>query len=519
MTIQEYVNWMFNSKTEAAYLCIGLTAFFILAALGELFSGLRRGVAKQLLHAIFTAVSLFISFLITEALIKELHTLFESYTLSDMLRGIESVIPSIKLDSSVHEVLAAINPHLAELILTLPIATVLAPVAFLIIFAVVTIVARIIFWIVSKIVPRGEGIVSRVLGMAVGLCEGVLVASLTLLPFAAISDSVGVAAEKLAQSDAENKELTAFYEDYAAPMKATPLFSLTYALGGEIMLDEFAKVDVGYGEIDMREELGCAVDIISSLTSLKDVNWASLTPEQKNSVVHMIDSIRSSEYFTDVFAGVFVTVANITDNIEVGEEGELLSSLYSDMLTVFKTSTKQTVSNDLLTFKNMYFMLHDENILSAYNGEGGPEDVLDALIATDDAGDTVISRLIGILSDNPRTSPLVTTLTKLSVSIMAQSLGLGEEAAEVYENVKDGINGILSINHEDYATPDEYKEAVADTLNATLSEQGINLDSEIIDGMADFVEKNFKEHDELSDEDINKIILSYYDAFVSLRAN
>ena len=36
-------------------------------------------------------------------------------------------------------------------------------------------------------------------------------------------------------------------------------------------------------------------------------------------------------------------------------------------------------------------------------------------------------------------------------------------------------------------------------------------------GMADYVEKNYKEHSALSDEDINKIILSYYDSLIKTK--
>ncbi len=519
MTLQEYVNWMFTSGTEAAYLCIGLSAFFVLASLGEFFSGFRRGIGRELLHAVFTVVSLFLSFIITNALIGELHTLFSSHTIADMLEGIESAIPNLEISADIHNIIASIDTHLAELILTLPIATLVAPIAFLVIFAIVNILARIVFWIVGRVVPARQGFVSGILGMAVGLAEGVIVASLSLLPFAAVSDTISYAVEEMAEDDVQNEQITAFYEDYVKPMSETPVFTLTYMLGGEAMLDEFASVDVGYGEIDMRDELGCAVDIISSLAAFKETDWTSLTADEQAALSHIVDTISDSEYFSDVFSGLFITVSNMSDTLGLGnEEGELFGALLDDMMLIFKTSTRENIALDLNTFKNMYFILLDSGILSAYNGEGGSDAVLDALISTDSEGKTAITRIIDTLSLNPRTSPIVSTLTKLSVSIMAESLGLDEDAAAIYENVKDGVNDILSINHEDYATPEEYKAAVADSLEGTLSGQGITLEREIIDGMADYVEKNFKEHDELSDEDINKIILSYYDAFVGMNA-
>ena len=520
MTIQEYFSWMFSAGTEAAYLCMGLTAFFVLASLGEFFAGARRGIGRQLLHGVFTVIALFGSYIITEMIITELHTFFSNYTVSDMLMGIESATPDgLGISEDIYNLIASIDTHLAELILTVPVATLVAPVAFLIIFAIVNLLLKIIFWIFGRIVPGRRGIASGALGMLVGLAEGVIVASLSLLPFAAISNVIGDAVLEMSENNIENEEITSFYDEYVEPVRETPIFTLTYKLGGEAMLENWAKVELGYGEIDMRVELSHVLDIISALASFEETDWTSLTDSERDSLNHIVDTVCSSEYLSDVFSGLFITLSNMSEDGESGDEGELFAALVDDMLEIFRTSTKDNVALDVKTFKNMYFILLDENILTAYNGEGGSDEVLDALVRTDSDGKTAITRIIDTLSDNPRTAPMVSTLTKLSVSIMAESLGLDESAAEIYDNVKDGVNDILSIDHEDYASPEEYKEAVADSLETTLTEQGITLEREIIDGMADFVEKNFKEHDELSDEEINRIILSYYDAFVSLGVN
>lgn len=131
---------------------------------------------------------------------------------------------------------------------------------------------------------------------------------------------------------------------------------------------------------------------------------------------------------------------------------------------------------------------------------------------------TVISKLIEVVKSNQRTSPLLTTLTKLSVTIMAESMGLGEDAEELYEDIKTGVNDILAIDPESYSDPAEYEAAVGDSIETTLAEQGIELEREVIDEMASAAADICRENDieELTDEQISDILLKYYDGVIAL---
>ena len=79
----------------------------------------------------------------------------------------------------------------------------------------------------------------------------------------------------------------------------------------------------------------------------------------------------------------------------------------------------------------------------------------------------------------------------------------------------------LSISKED-KTEEEYKAEVSTSLDTILKDNGIELDTEIVDGMADYIYENYddlnmaglEEGSELSEQKMNDIIFSYFDAYM-----
>ena len=108
--------------------------------------------------------------------------------------------------------------------------------------------------------------------------------------------------------------------------------------------------------------------------------------------------------------------------------------------------------------------------------------------------------------------PLVTMLTKLSLSIMMNDVGV-EKGNEVYDTVKEGVTGVISIDKTQYETEEEYVDAVSDSLDKTLNDHDIDLAPEIVDSMAKYVADNYSDLEEITDDEINDTILSYYEAY------
>ena len=102
-----------------------------------------------------------------------------------------------------------------------------------------------------------------------------------------------------------------------------------------------------------------------------------------------------------------------------------------------------------------------------------------------------------------------------------------EEIEELYTNVHSGVSNILSIEFaydpEQYETEEEYKEVyteqISTELEQTLTNNGITgVDEETLNEMATIIaDKNIERQaagdTEITDQDVNDAILSYYEAY------
>ena len=197
-----------------------------------------------------------------------------------------------------------------------------------------------------------------------------------------------------------------------------------------------------------------------------------------------------------------------------GEIEPPFDSLISSAISIFGTSTPDNLGEDLATIRDIYFIFSDDGVLVAI--ENG-EDLSDVLTRYDDNGDTTVEKIIDAIKANERAKPLLTELTKISMTIISSELGLGDDATEIYESVKSDINDVLAIDKDDYATTEEYEAAISDQLEIALADNGIELDRGIVDNMSGYIAENYSDTEELTDEEFNDILLSYYDAYLEYK--
>jgi hypothetical protein len=218
---------------------------------------------------------------------------------------------------------------------------------------------------------------------------------------------------------------------------------------------------------------------------------------------------------------------------------EPLKSLMIDILAVFESSDGVTIKEDLNTFCDLYFLLCNEGVLSvAMPGEGqeGDDDaVMDALMKEDANGKSTVDRAVVILDSNPRTKAMVSSLVKISIAYATDALKdaaaesggaiTTEQIEEVYNNVKAGINEVVKIDRNDYATHDEYKGAVSDSLENFVVDNGFVEESfieehreevdEVLSVVSDHVIENFAGLEEVSDAQLIGVLFEYYTAYAN----
>lgn len=522
----------------APWVIFGIMAFLVL--IGAL-KGLRRGIQRQTVRTATIILSIVLSVVAIKIGYGRIFSYLDAMTVEELVdKGIELGILSSSDDLSV---LYNLEMATLEYVLAIPLTLILAPLVFVVLFIVISAIMLIVHAIVSGVLgfkkKKNNG-VTRLCGMALGAVQGLLVSAMVLLPFVGLSDLAAGAMDTMRDNTSASEteqELVTAYDENVKPITECASMKIMGVCGGKIVYNIVATTSVEGESFNMRGEVDTVLAVYSDYSSLEGMEWHSLKPEDKAAIESMIDKIEKSDYFAPLLASVARSLSKtVTDGGMLDDVEEPMKTLFFDMFGIFATSTKDNFFTDVDTILDLYYLFSDEGILAAVvdtddGGEitdtpsdGEETDIMKLLAKKDAAGDTVISRAISLLQDNPRTAPIVTSLMKLSLSMMVNTAGddiagdtglTAEEIEEVYDNVKQGLNDVVQIKKEDYASDEAYKEAVSASLDETFRANDIELDADIIDVVADHVIENFGDVEEVTDEHIVEVVLEYYEAFLN----
>lgn len=495
---------------------VGLVA--LLAIIGAI-KGARRGICRQVIRSLTVVLAVVICFF----LVHWAQGQYPEYSGMTMGEAAEQARLSEQYASLGQEYIDLINcfePEEAVALAAVPVTTVAFPILFVVAFVLISALLLIVHAIVSGILgfsKRRNNFFTRLLGMALGALQGAAVAGLLLMPLAGL---LGIAHDSVEEVRAARQEeepasqAVEYYDEYIAPVADCPVLTAVNRFGGDLLFRELNKVRVNGQDVDMREQTVTLVAVFGEAMDLQGANFSELTAQNKATIVRMTDRLTDSPYMMGIFAGVMRgTVNALEGGYLTVTMNEPYNSTFHNCVHVFADSSAENLPADIETLRNIYFLLSDDGVLVAI-AEGDDTGITDALTGEDESGELVIRRVIRELDKNGHTKPLVTELSKLSVALMAGSFGdgLSEDVVATYENLKTGLQDVAALQKEDYENEEEYKAAVSVKLDETLKEEGIELETEIVDQMADYVAENYSGA-ELSDADVDDILLSYYEAY------
>ena len=514
MTPTEYLSFAFSAQNTSAVVGLVLIIFVAVCTLGGIGAGWRRGLFRQILHTVSVAVSFVASFMLTRTATLQIGPEFSKTSPEEMA---SALLANGIIDEPTANILSNVDSAAVEAVITLLFSTLFASVIFVVCYLAVSIFVKLIYFIISRFIPKHKKLSTRIPSVLLAVCESFIAASLILTPFVAVVDICDGFTTALTEEGEGDSELCAFLESEINIHKSSPVIMGAKLVGADDIATAFATVTDGESAHDMREELYTGITIYANITELEGINWQELNAGTKASINHLISSLTDSEFYATITASLLHTVAaSIEDGYIAIEAEEPFADFFAEVVGVFTGCTKDTVKNDVNTFKDVYFVLSDRGVLVAMSDS--TDSLTDALVATNSKGETVINEVIGILkAGGERTKPIITTLTKLSVAVIADNLGLDENTAELYDNVKDSLNTLLSEmpDKESFDDPAEYKEEVSDQISKALADNGIELEENITDGIADYyINSGLDEYENLGDDEINDIILSYYDAYL-----
>ena len=524
---------MFNTDTIGSIASLVILGFAAIMILSGLLWGLKRGFSKSVVRLLTVALAAVASFFMCRFALDWVDGFVEEKTLEEIIRTVYSGYDTI--DVKYRNLIASVDTTTAYDLAKIVVALLVLPLAFVVFFLVIKAILFIIYAILSSVlglVSYKKGLLSTLGGMAVGALQGALICAIILLPlagFTTISSELRTPLTESSQSTSDEPDGTegtgtaftaeALYTEILDDVIESPVLTAINKLGGSLVFKSITTVKTDAGKIDMSAEAVSLVDVVFSFTELKGADFKQLSPESQQKLLDLNAKVADDAYLSGIVSGILRSVAKASDGGALTIPApEPFDTLIKDSIGVFSTSDRTNLKGDIETILKVYFILSDHGVMASMEG-GGSEELLDSLIKTDQDGNTAVSLIISEFEKNPRMSFMVSNLAKLSISIMADSMGLDADAQETYEEVKSDLKGALELNSSDFDSEEEYKAAVSNKVDEALKKQEIELGEEKIAGITDYIAENYSDTEEISDADIDSTLLSYYDAYLKSLEN
>ena len=500
-----------------------IIVLFIVFIVWEMLHGLRRGIFRQITHTACMLLAAVGAFVLTKLL---WNGALDKYpTTESLLAEVDGIVT---LSDSVYSVALEFDVEILRLLLALPMGVLVLPLVFTLIFAVLNLLVKLIYLIIRLIfhIKRGRGPAKRLTGLLLGAIEGAIVASIILLPAANIADigseisGAFVSGDEVSAASADEGTESEGLVDTIGGVLSNPILKIVNAVGGRAVCGSFATVEIDGEKVNLKEEMISLLNLYAGeANTLAGADFSCLTSEQRESLETLVLGAVDSPYLSKIAAELISGFATAIDNGDIPLEVEApYNFIIDEAVAIFKTSSTKTLPADAETLLNVYFILDESRVIESIEGGGA----VDVLVTKNSEGKTVIDRLVDEMNANERTRGLVTALTKLSLSILSSQVTAGADTTEIYESVKADLNSeVLKVKKEDYGSEDEYMDALSESVDTVLTDIGVELEPEIVEGIAGFVDENFISQGitELDDTQINDIILSYYDYYLEHQSN
>ena len=507
-----------------AYISLAIYIIMGVAIIGGILFGLGRGFGKTVIRLVTVVISLIAAYIIASSLSGWIATFFEGKTLNDTIFAFSSWVGSfvpgfaVNIPEEIQNILNYFDPQTAQNLVSLVLCLFISPVIFVAVFYVLKTASMLIYWLLTLMCGMigKKSLLSVLGGGLVGAIQGVVISLVLLIPIAGFSQLAAEARVAVQESDAPEYTKVQVEEVYATYLDSTlnnPILHTLNAFGADAMFAGLTTATINDYTADMGEEAKEMFLIYVNGISLADIDIYNPTPWREH-LIRVTEAIGQQRFTATTVSGILRSLANALEGgaIVIPAEDPYKSLLY-DMFKTLQTSNKDNIEGDLKTLVNIYLIMGEHDLIREMI-EGTSDGLIDKMLIKTDSGEIVIDLIIDELGKNPRTTLLLDSFAKLSVAALSNSVNLGEDATELYNNVKDGVNDVLKTNKEDYETEEEYKEALGENLDNTLKENGITLDEEIISEMTNYIAENYSDKEEITDRDVADAILYYYSAYM-----
>ena len=529
MNYAEYITSSLGKGTLGANISLGIFALIGVCAVLGIYYGTTRGFSKSVIRLFTVGASAVCSLLSVRAItnimvktavggdgeINSVYSLFVKY-----FPGYVDSMPNL-----FKPVLKEIGAETATVFVMMLVAILITPILYITFFYVIRFLSIFLYELLSGLsgaISYGKGVTSTILGGVVGLAQGLLIAAVVIIPVSGLCDVATAAREPLMENNENpNAYITQAY-DIVDDVADNPVFELIDKFGGKAVYESMITVSINDTKYHMGEECVDAIKVVTDLLPIitPEYNWQHPTPEQKEALSNVVIDIGDDELIaslvSDIMRGVAACVRG--EVVDIGLTGAP-KKLMSDVMYMFTTCTKETVKGDLQLLVDIYLIMCDDNLISAFVSADS-EEIRHVLTEKREDGSTPIEHIIDRLNSYDRSTYIVTSFTKLSISTIMGSTEFDETTEQLYESVKDDILTVLNHNKSDFETEEEYKQAVTDDLDKALADNNLEIEESVKQSMVDYIADNYGDFEgEITEKEINDALLSYYQSYANNKGN
>lgn len=308
-----------------------------------------------------------------------------------------------------------------------------APLLFLLLYILVKGILIFLYWILCGVTRpwHADTAGSHFLGLPFGFSIALIGILVFITPIYGYADLLSTFADKSAEAGATTEmaqTVDTYNQDYVAPIKQTPMLAEAYELIGDKIFDGLASGKWQEEKVLLRDEMDVLGDILTQVQILGGSKIEEYGEAECAAVDTMARDVSRSQMLSVLCSGVLNTASNhwlegkSFFGIAPPEVGQSGGQLFRAFLTVFSTSTRDNIDEDLDFFADVFgVMVRYEIFAELKNAQ--TEEQMAALIADAE----FLSEVQSLLKTHPRMDPVGVALVDVGMRAVLQSIGLPED--------------------------------------------------------------------------------------------
>ncbi len=471
-----------------------LSVFFVFLLVTLLFS-LIRGSKKSFFRMLTVVFSAVFAFLLTVTF----KNIAINITMSEILDNLIS-------EDAIEEILYS-SPIIKQVV-SKTVAGLFAPILFLALFLIFSIITYVLYFIITLLFRKyftgkkggsTKSSIKLIFAALYGFIQCVVVSASFVILIVSYTNIVPEISPKIECSTSvkpEQKDMIMSISENIEDANNTFFVSTYKNFGLNFASNSLTGYSINYNgkkiNVNMSDEISLIADLVISFMDLKAEPIRDYGEQEAALIKKIGQSFTKSEILS--ITGTEL-LHQATEKWKYGDSflnikkpylGDELDPLLTKLIDVFYESTKstETFNEDIITTTDLIAIFAKNGILSSANS-AQTNNLFDSF-----ASDGVITEITVTLNKNPRMKVLIPEITNIGLKILANSLGISSNTAEIYNEVLTNIANYIT-NTKNETDTEKRVDELKPVLKTEFENIGISIEPEYIDLLAEGLINDF----------------------------